>query len=74
MKGLKPDQFTVTDDGRQQKISIFSYEDIEAVETAPDSDTTPIVVAGGQYAERRRRASGRRTGCATAACWCSFSI
>ena len=45
LKGLKPEQFTVTDDGQDQKVSIFSYEDIEAVETAPDADTAPIVLA-----------------------------
>ena len=35
VKGLRADQFTITDDGQAQKVSIFSYEDIEAVETAP---------------------------------------
>ncbi|HWF37805.1 MAG TPA: VWA domain-containing protein [Candidatus Acidoferrales bacterium] len=45
LKGLKPEQFTVTDDGQDQKVSIFSYEDIEAIETAPDADTAPIVLA-----------------------------
>src|SRR5215472_10415815 len=45
VKGLRADQFTVTDDGQPQKASIFSYEDIEAVETAPDSDAKPIVLA-----------------------------
>ena len=45
LKGLKPEQFTITDDGQDQKVSIFSYEDIEAVETAPDADTAPIVLA-----------------------------
>src|ERR1700761_5565219 len=28
VKGLKPEQFTVTDDAQAQKVSIFSYEDI----------------------------------------------
>jgi VWFA-related protein len=45
IKGLHADQFTVTDDGKPQKISIFSYSDIEKLETASAEDTTPIVVA-----------------------------
>ena len=45
LKGLKPEQFTVTDDGQDQRVSIFSYEDIEAIETAPNADTAPIVLA-----------------------------
>src|SRR5689334_25085520 len=34
IKGLRPDQFTITDNGKEQKISSFSFEDIEAVQTA----------------------------------------
>ena len=45
VKGLKADQFTITDDGQGQQVSIFSYEDIEAVETASEIDTKPIVIA-----------------------------
>src|SRR6202142_4354868 len=45
VKGLKADQFTITDDGQGQQVSIFSYEDIEAVETAGEIDTKPIVIA-----------------------------
>src|SRR5581483_1711654 len=45
LKGLKPEQFSITDDGQDQKVSIFSYEDIESIETAPDADTAPIVLA-----------------------------
>jgi VWFA-related protein len=46
IKGLNADQFTITDNGKPQKISSFSYEDIEAVRTAggPD-DSQPVVVA-----------------------------
>src|SRR5579862_3471228 len=44
VKGLRADQFSITDDGQPQKVSIFSYEDIEAIETATESDTAPIVV------------------------------
>ncbi|HVB55593.1 MAG TPA: VWA domain-containing protein [Candidatus Acidoferrales bacterium] len=45
VKGLRADQFIVTDDGHAQKVSIFSYEDIEAVETASEESAKPIVVA-----------------------------
>jgi VWFA-related protein len=46
IKGLTADKFTVTDDGKSQNISSFSYFDIESIETAnaADSDATPIVV------------------------------
>ena len=44
IKGLRADQFVVTDDGKAQAISIFSYEDIEHVETAGAEDAKPIVV------------------------------
>lgn len=44
-KGLRQDQFTISDDGKSQKISIFSYSDIESVETAPKTDAPPTVVA-----------------------------
>jgi len=46
IKGLKPEQFSVTDDGKQQKISSFSFEDIEAVQTAGGADeAAPVVVS-----------------------------
>jgi VWFA-related protein len=46
IKGLKPEQFSVSDNGKAQKISIFTYEDIEAVETAgaEDANAKPIVI------------------------------
>jgi len=46
LKGLKQDQFSVTDNGKAEKISIFTYEDIEAMETAgaANSNAAPIVV------------------------------
>ena len=44
IKGLKAEQFTITDDGKTQKISSFSYSDIEKIETAGEVDTTPVVV------------------------------
>jgi VWFA-related protein len=46
VKGLKPEQFTITDDGKQQKITTFSFEDIEAIQTAgAGDDSQPVVVA-----------------------------
>ena len=44
IKGLRADQFVVTDDGKAQSISNFSYADIEKVETATEDDARPIVV------------------------------
>ena len=44
IKGLRADQFVVTDEGKPQAISTFSYEDIERVETAPAEDAKPMVV------------------------------
>jgi VWFA-related protein len=44
IKGLRADQFEITDDGKSQKISSFSYSDIEKVETAPEESTQPIIV------------------------------
>jgi VWFA-related protein len=44
IKGLRADQFTVTDDGKPQAISSFSYADIESIETAGAEDAKPIVV------------------------------
>jgi VWFA-related protein len=45
VKGLAADKFTITDNGKAQKISIFSYSDIESVETASADDSKPIVIA-----------------------------
>ena len=47
VKGLKQEQFSVTEDGKPQKISTFEYNDIEQVETAGKTDQTPITVPLG---------------------------
>lgn len=47
VKGLKQQQFSVTEDGKTQKVSTFEYNDIEQVETAGKSDETPITVPLG---------------------------
>jgi VWFA-related protein len=45
IKGLRADQFTVTDDGKRQDITTFLYSDIESIETAgTQDDAKPIVV------------------------------
>jgi VWFA-related protein len=44
IKGLNAEQFTITDDGKAQKISTFSFSDIEKMETAGEIDAKPIVV------------------------------
>jgi VWFA-related protein len=47
MKGLKQEQFSVTEDGKAQKISTFEYNDIEQIETAGKTDESPITVPLG---------------------------
>src|SRR5580692_11148069 len=47
VKGLKQSQFSVTEDGKTQKISTFEYNDIEQVETAGKGDETPVTVPLG---------------------------
>ncbi|MGC2330952.1 MAG: VWA domain-containing protein [Candidatus Acidiferrales bacterium] len=44
IKGLRTDQFTVTDNGKPQKISSFSYSDIESIATAGPEETKPVVI------------------------------
>src|SRR5580658_8877947 len=45
IKNLTANQFTVTDEGKPQAITSFSYFDIEAIETATAADDKPIVVS-----------------------------
>jgi VWFA-related protein len=44
IKGLTANQFTITDEGKSQAITSFSYADIEAIETATTDISKPIVV------------------------------
>ncbi len=46
IQGLKPDQFVVTDDGKPQKLSFFTYEDIQKIDQAgpQTANSKPIVV------------------------------
>src|ERR1700733_3219517 len=45
IKGLTANQFTITDEGKPQAITSFSFADIEAIETATAHESKPIVVA-----------------------------
>ena len=45
IQGLKPEQFTVSEDDRSQKISSFEYSDIEKIDTAGNAGEEPVVVA-----------------------------
>ncbi len=47
VKGLKQEQFNITEDGKPQKISTFEYNDIERIETAGKGDETPVTVPLG---------------------------
>jgi len=45
IKGLSANQFEITDNGRVQKISTFTYSDIERLDTAGSGDAvTPMVI------------------------------
>jgi VWFA-related protein len=50
VKGLKPEQFTLTEDDQPQKVSSFDYYDIEAIEMAAAEDSRPVVVSLGTVA------------------------
>jgi VWFA-related protein len=47
IKGLKQEQFAVTEDGKPQKVSTFEYNDIENIETAGKADEEPITIPIG---------------------------
>jgi VWFA-related protein len=45
IKGLHADQFEITDNGKPEKISTFTYSDIEHLDTAgPESAGSPMVI------------------------------
>jgi len=54
VKGLREDQFVVTDNGKPQKISSFSYSDIESIDTVGPENTKPVVIPvdGGEPAAK----------------------
>jgi len=45
IKGLRQDQFTVSEDGKDQKISSFEYNDVEKIETAGGGDSAPVTIS-----------------------------
>jgi VWFA-related protein len=48
VKGLKQEQFSVSEDGAQQKIASFDYFDVEKIETAgSEADAAPVVIPLG---------------------------
>jgi VWFA-related protein len=47
IKGLTQDQFTITEDGKPQKVSTFEYNDIEKIETAGNGEEAPITIPIG---------------------------
>jgi VWFA-related protein len=50
IKGLKQEQFTITEEGKAQKVSSFEYNDIEKIETASAPEESPITVPIGSVA------------------------
>ncbi|HSZ19731.1 MAG TPA: hypothetical protein VK770_08065, partial [Candidatus Acidoferrum sp.] len=50
VKGLKQEQFTITEDGKAQKVSAFEYNDIEKIDSAGAVDEAPITVPIGSVA------------------------
>jgi VWFA-related protein len=50
IKGLKQEQFTVTEDGKLQQVSTFEYNDIEKIETASAMGEAPISIPLGTVA------------------------
>jgi VWFA-related protein len=50
VKGLKQEQFSVTEDSKQQNVSTFEYNDIEKIEAAAAADESPITVPLGTVA------------------------
>jgi len=63
VKGLRQDQFTVSEDGKEQKISTFDFNDVENIEKAGASDTQPVTISIGGLAapeEIRQQVRDRR--------------
>jgi len=47
IKGLKKEQFSISESGKPQTVSTFEYNDIERIETAGSSGEAPITVPLG---------------------------
>jgi VWFA-related protein len=50
VKGLKQEQFSLSEDGKLQQISAFEYNDVERIETAAAGDEEPVTVPLGTVA------------------------
>lgn len=44
IRGLKPEQFTLLEDDKSQKVSTLEYFDVAAIETAGTTEQKPIIV------------------------------
>jgi VWFA-related protein len=63
LKGLRQDQFSIAEDGKDQKISTFDYYDVEKLEKADAAETAPITIPIGSVAppeEVRQQVRDRR--------------
>src|SRR5580658_7351817 len=50
IKGLKQDQFSVSEDGKDQKVSTFDYYDVENIDKAEAGNNAPVTVSIGGVA------------------------
>jgi VWFA-related protein len=63
LKNLRQDQFSIAEDGKDQKISAFDYYDVEKLEKAEAADTAPMTIPIGSVAppeEIRQQVRDRR--------------
>ncbi|PYU27884.1 MAG: hypothetical protein DMG32_04565 [Acidobacteria bacterium] len=63
LKGLRQDQFSIAEDGKDQKISTFDYYDVERLEKADAVEAAPITIPIGSVAppeEVRQQVRDRR--------------
>ena len=63
LKGLRQDQFSIAEDGKDQKVSAFDYYDVEKLEKAEATETAPITIpiaSASQPEEIRQQVRDRR--------------
>src|ERR1700730_7671283 len=63
LKGLRQDQCSIAEDGKDQRISTFDYYDVEKLETAGPGESAPITISIGTVApaeEVRQQIRDRR--------------
>ncbi len=51
LKGLRQDQFSVAENGKEQKISTFDYYDVERLEKAGAEEIAPITIPIGSVSQ-----------------------